>query len=290
MSSPPACAIFAETRATAQALGVELTSALGVAAALAPVGATGVRLSALGAAGEVAEVRARARAVLGGRADWAVAPALPACAVLVSDMDSTVIGQECIDELAAMAGLRDQIAPITAAAMAGELDFAQALQARVKALAGLEVSALQACLDARVRLNPGAAALVARLSAQGALTALVSGGFTFFTERVAAAAGFTRHFGNTLEIADGRLTGGLSGAILGAEEKRDLLAALCAEVGAPTQAALALGDGANDALMIQAAGLGLAYRAKPGLRACAHGEINHGDLTRAADLWSALAG
>ena len=199
--------------------------------------------------------------------------------LLVADMDSTIIGVECIDELADFAGLKAEVATITEAAMRGELDFESALIARVKLLEGLPAATLEACYAERVRLNPGAATLVRTMRALGAATALVSGGFSFFTERVAAAAGFAHHQANRLVIADGRLTGEVARPILGREAKLAALEAEAAAAGIGPEAAVAVGDGANDADMVQAAGLGVAYHAKPALDAVADARLRHSDLT-----------
>lgn len=199
--------------------------------------------------------------------------------VFIADMDSTMIGVECIDELADFAGVKPYVAAITERAMRGELDFEQAIHERVGLLRDLPVSVLQTCYDERVRLNPGARDLVQAMNAAGARTALVSGGFTFFTERVAAAAGFQMHRANTLEQADGRLTGKVVLPVLGQQAKADTLDALCAEQGVSAHAVAAIGDGANDLSMIRKAGLGIAYRAKPALRAEADAILDHSDLT-----------
>ena len=197
--------------------------------------------------------------------------------LLIADMDSTIIGVECIDELADFAGVKSQVAAITEAAMRGELDFEGALDARVALLAGLPERALQECYEARVRLNPGARVLVRTMAALGADTALVSGGFEVFSGRVAEAAGFARHQANRLEVEGGRLTGTVARPILGREAKRAALMALSAGFG--PGAAVAVGDGANDLDMVTAAGLGVAYRAKPALAAAADARLDHSDLT-----------
>jgi phosphoserine phosphatase len=199
--------------------------------------------------------------------------------LLIADMDSTIIGVECIDELADFAGLKAEVATITEAAMRGELDFEGALIARVKLLEGLPAATLEECYAERVRLNPGAATLVRTMRALGAATALVSGGFSFFTERVAAAAGFARHQANRLVIADGRLTGEVSRPILGREAKLAALKAEAAAAGIELGAAVAVGDGANDLDMVRAAGLGVAYHAKPALAEAADARLDHSDLT-----------
>ncbi len=204
--------------------------------------------------------------------------------LLVADMDSTMIQCECIDELADFAGLKAEVAAITEAAMRGELDFAAALDARVALLAGLDAGVIDRCLAERVRLTPGARTLVRTMRARGARCVLVSGGFTRFAEPVADQIGFDRAIANELQIADGRLTGAVARPIVDAATK---LATLWAEAGAlglnPAQT-LAVGDGANDLPMIRAAGLGVAYRAKPIVAAAAAARIDHGDLT--ALLWA----
>lgn len=200
-------------------------------------------------------------------------------ALLIADMDSTIIQQECIDEMADMLGLKPRIAAITERAMRGELPFEAALRERLGLLAGLEVSALQRVFDERVTLMPGAQTLIATMRAGGAFTALVSGGFSFFTSRVAAAVGFDVNRANELEIVEGRLTGGVVGPILGREAKLDALIHYRDARGLAADATLAVGDGANDLAMIGAAGLGVAYRAKPVVAAEADAGITHGDLT-----------
>lgn len=204
--------------------------------------------------------------------------------VLVADMDSTIISVECIDEIADMVGLKRQVAAITEAAMRGELDFEAALTARVALLKGLETAALERVHAERVRLNPGAATLARTMAARGAATALLSGGFTFFSRQVAAAAGFAEHCANTLEIRDGRLTGAVIPPIFGRAAKLAALQALCGQAGCAPAEALAVGDGANDLAMVAAAGLGVAYRAKPALAEAADARIDHADLTALLNL------
>ncbi|MGF1658423.1 MAG: phosphoserine phosphatase SerB [Rubrimonas sp.] len=199
--------------------------------------------------------------------------------LLLADMDSTIITVECIDEIADFAGVKPQVAAVTEAAMRGELDFDGALTERVALLAGLPEAALGQVWRERVRLSPGAATLVRTLGALGVETALVSGGFTFFTERVADAAGFASHRANRLEVAEGRLTGRVIPPILGREAKRERLAALCAELAIAPAQAVAIGDGANDLAMVEAAGLGVAYRAKPALAEAADARLDHSDLS-----------
>jgi phosphoserine phosphatase len=199
--------------------------------------------------------------------------------LLVADMDSTVIGQECIDELADFAGLKAEVAAITERAMRGEIEFAAALEARVALLADLDESVLQRVFDERVRLTPGATTLTATMRAGGAEYLLVSGGFTFFTGRVAALAGFDRTQANRLEIDAGRLTGRVAKPILGRDAKLAALVARRTELGLARADTLAMGDGANDLDMIREAGLGVAFRAKPIVAAQAHARIEQGDLT-----------
>ena len=199
--------------------------------------------------------------------------------LLIADMDSTIIGQECIDELADFAGLKAEIAAITEKAMRGELDFEAALTTRVRMLKGLSEDVLDECFRTRIRLNSGALELVATMNARGAATVLVSGGFTFFVERVARLAGFRRFRANELLIDNGRLTGEVSRPILGREAKESALRQYAKDAKVPLPATLAVGDGANDLDMIAAAGLGVAYRAKPRVAAAADAALRHADLT-----------
>ncbi|MEM7546531.1 MAG: phosphoserine phosphatase SerB [Pseudomonadota bacterium] len=199
--------------------------------------------------------------------------------LLICDMDSTIIPVECIDEIADFAGVKDRVAAITERAMLGELDFEAALRERVALLEGLSEATLQTVYDERVTLNPGASEMVQTMAAGGALTALVSGGFDFFTERVAAAAGFQHHQANRLLVADGRLTGLPGDPILGRAAKLEALQRLSASIDAGPLDAVAVGDGANDLAMIEAAGLGVAYRAKPAVAARSDAQLNHSDLS-----------
>jgi len=198
--------------------------------------------------------------------------------LFVSDMDSTMIGQECIDELADFAGLKDQVAAITERAMQGELDFESALRERVGLLTGLDEGAIIRCLDDRIRPTQGAGALVATLKARGCRTVLVTGGFHHFADVVGEMLGFERVVGNRLEVAGGALTGGLIGAISGSATKE---AVLREELGLLGQHAVSMGagDGANDIPMLQAATYGVAYRAKPKAREAANSWVERGDLT-----------
>ncbi|HEY4250757.1 MAG TPA: phosphoserine phosphatase SerB [Roseomonas sp.] len=197
--------------------------------------------------------------------------------LLVADMDSTIVTSETLDELAAHAGLKEQIAEITRRSMNGELDFAAALRERVGMLKGLPVDALERTWEATA-LMPGAATLVATMRARGAFCCLASGGFTFFTGRVAALIGFDLHVSNILLEADGKLAGTVAEPIFDRDSKLTTLKRLAAEQGLPLAATLAVGDGANDLAMIQAAGLGVAYHAKPIVAAAARARVNHTDL------------
>jgi len=199
--------------------------------------------------------------------------------LLVADMDSTIISGECIDEMAAVIGRKAEVAAITERAMSGEISFGQALRERARMLTGLAEADLQAVYDQRIHLNPGARELVGTMRAHGALTALVSGGFTFFTERVAAAAGFDHQQANQLHFVNGRLDGGVAQPILGPEEKLSALHAFTEQLNLKPTQTLAVGDGANDLAMVKAAGLGVAYHAKPVLARAAKARIEYGDLT-----------
>lgn len=198
--------------------------------------------------------------------------------LLIADMDSTMITVECIDELADYAGIKPQIAEITERAMRGELDFEGALHGRVALLKGLSDSAIDQCRDERVVIMPGAKALVRTMKARGARTLLVSGGFTRFTGPVAEEIGFDAAVANVLEIADGALLGTVQTPIVDAARKRAELEGAIAS-GIERALTMAVGDGANDIPMIEGAGLGIAYHAKPKTRAAAHAEIVHGDLS-----------
>jgi phosphoserine phosphatase len=199
--------------------------------------------------------------------------------LLIADMDSTIISCECLDELADMAGLKPKIAAITARAMNGEIEFAAALRERVKLLEGLNVKALERVYAERIRLNPGARALVATMHAEGARTLLVSGGFTYFTSRVAKDAGFDDHRANVL-LDDGlALTGFAQEPILGREAKLEALEQSVADLQIGHDNVLAVGDGANDLDMIRRAGLGVAFHAKPVVAEAANARIDHGDLS-----------
>ncbi len=205
-------------------------------------------------------------------------------ALMVADMDSTMIGQECIDELADFAGKKAEIAAITERAMHGELDFSEALDARVAALAGLAESVVSTCLAERIRLMPGAATLIATLRALGSRTVLVSGGFTVFTGPIAHRLGFDRQVANVLHMQNGALAGTVARPIVDSATKRAVLLAEAEALGVPLAATLAVGDGANDIPMLEAAGLGIAYHAKPRAAAAADAAIRFGNLTTL--LWA----
>ncbi|MXO93304.1 phosphoserine phosphatase SerB [Erythrobacter arachoides] len=198
--------------------------------------------------------------------------------VFVSDMDSTIIRQECIDELADYAGLRDAVSAITERAMRGELDFASALRERVALLAGLADDTIDRCLRERIQPTEGARALIDTLARNGCRTVLVTGGFHHFADPIAEQLGFDRVVANRLEVVGGRLTGRLVGAITDSLAKKQVLEEELAKKGA-TAIAMAAGDGANDVPMLEAATYGLAYHAKPQARAAANGWIDRGDLS-----------
>lgn len=202
--------------------------------------------------------------------------------LFVSDMDSTMIGQECIDELGDFAGLKEKIADITERAMQGELDFESALRERVGLLANLDEGAIATCLEERIVPMPGARTLVATLKKLGCRTVLVTGGFHHFADPVAETLGFERVVGNQLAVAEAKLTGGLIGGIVDSGVKKAVLLEELAALG--DVATLATGDGANDIPMIEVATYGIAYHAKPKARAAANGWIDHGDLTNVLKL------
>lgn len=214
--------------------------------------------------------------------DWALVPvAGRRKRLLIADMDSTIINVECLDELADFAGIKAEIAAITERAMRGELEFEPALRERVGKLKGLALEALQKTYDQRVRLNPGAATMVRTMAAHGARCVLVSGGFSFFTARVAEAAGFHADRANVLLDDGAALTGMVQEPILGRAAKLEALQQEAKAIGAGAGDALAIGDGANDLDMIKAAGLGVAYRAKPLVAAEADAKIDYMSLEAA---------
>ncbi len=199
--------------------------------------------------------------------------------LLIADMDSTMIGQECIDELAAEVGLKDEVSKITARAMNGEIAFEPALRERVALLKGLPVTVIDEVIRSRITLTPGGRELVATMRAKGGYAALVSGGFTLFTDPVAAMLGFDENRANALLHDNGVLTGEVAEPILGKQAKADALMRLTRERGITAADVLAVGDGANDLAMLQLAGSGVALHAKPSVAAQARIRIDHGDLT-----------
>lgn len=199
--------------------------------------------------------------------------------LLLADMDSTMIGQECIDELAAEVGLKDKVAAITARAMNGEIAFEPALRERVALLKGLPLSVVDEVIAKRITLTPGGRELITTMNAKGYYTALVSGGFTVFTSSIAAVLGFHENRANILIEENGLLTGRVAEPILGKQAKVDALNDICDKLGISTEDALAVGDGANDLGMLHLAGAGVALHAKPSVAAEAKMRIDHGDLT-----------
>src|SRR6185312_12285011 len=199
--------------------------------------------------------------------------------LFVADMDSTMIEQECVDELAAFAGLKEHVARITERAMRGEIEFPPALRERVALLKDLPATVVDDVLQKHIRLMPGGPTLVMTMKKQGAYTCLVSGGFTLFTGKIAAKIGFDEHRGNRLVVEGGKLAGTVEEPILGSEAKLAALKELAAKLKIELADTLAVGDGANDLPMLRAAGFGVAYRAKPAVAAEAAARIEHGDLT-----------
>ena len=198
---------------------------------------------------------------------------------LIADMDSTMIGQECIDELAAEVGLKDKVAAITARAMNGEIEFEPALRERVALLKGLPVGVVDEVIAKRITLTPGGLELIATMKSKGGYTALVSGGFTVFTSRIAQTLGFDENRANLLIEENGRLAGKVAEPILGKQAKVDALLDICAKRGLSPQDVIAVGDGANDLGMLELAGTGVALHAKPSVAAQAKVRLDHADLT-----------
>ncbi|WP_443115044.1 phosphoserine phosphatase SerB [Herbaspirillum seropedicae] len=194
--------------------------------------------------------------------------------LVAMDMDSTLITIECIDEIADMQGLKPQVAEITEAAMRGEIEFNESLTRRVALLKGLDAGALQRVYDERLQLSPGAENMLKAVQAAGLKTLLVSGGFTFFTDRMKARLNLDYTHANTLEVVDGKLTGKVVGGIVNADEKRATVERVCREIGAEPAKAIVMGDGANDLRMMGISGLSVAFRAKPVVRAQASVGLN----------------
>jgi len=195
--------------------------------------------------------------------------------LLVTDMDSTLISIECIDEIADFINVKPQVSEITEAAMRGEIDFETSLRRRIALLTGLEENALEHVYNERLQLNPGAEQMLAGLKANAIKTTLVSGGFTYFTDKLKARLGLDYTLANTLEFENGKLTGEIHGNIVGAQAKADFLLQKCEELGIKPSQAIAMGDGANDLVMMKEAGLSIAYHAKPKVQAEAHTSLNH---------------
>ena len=195
--------------------------------------------------------------------------------LLVTDMDSTLINIECIDEIADYVNVKPQVSEITEAAMRGEINFETSLRRRIALLKGLKEDALVHVYEERLRPNPGAEQMIAGLKSRGIKIALVSGGFTYFTEKLKARLGLDYTLANTLEFENGSLTGEIHGRIIGAEAKAELLLEKCKELNIKPSQAVAMGDGANDLVMMKEAGLSIAYHAKPKVQAQAHSALNH---------------
>ena len=268
-------ALSADTLATAARLLVEAGARVGDPSWLAQNEAADIPFSAA----QPAPIAAAVRAGLEGQpVDVNAAPAEGRRKrLLIADMDSTIIIGESLDELAEHAGIRDRIAEITARAMRGELDFEGALKERVGMLKGLPASTIDTVV-AGLQLTPGAAELVATMKAAGAYCALVSGGFKPMTAAIRGRVGFDEDRSNTLHVADGVLAGTVGEPILGRDAKLATLRELCTGRGLALDAALAVGDGANDLAMLEAAGMGVAFRAKPAVRDAAGFRIEHADL------------
>ncbi len=209
---------------------------------------------------------------------------LAAFRLLAMDMDSTLITIECIDEIADFVGKKAEVAAVTAAAMRGEIDWPTSLRQRVAVLAGLDAKVLQTVYDERLQLTPGAETLVAAAQAAGVYTLLVSGGFTFFTERLQARLKLDAAFSNTLEIVDGKLTGRVVGALCDAQAKAQHVRDAAAKLGATRAQIIVIGDGANDLPMMREAGVSIAYKAKPAVQAEATHAINDGGLDEVLKL------
>ena len=238
-----------------------------------------IRMPVGGDFSPTAEMRGNMRRM---ETDFAVLPDMDfgELGLIVSDMDSTLITIECIDEIAACTGLKERVAEITERAMRGELDFEQSLRSRVALLAGLDERVLADVYENVLRLSPGAEFLLDECKAHGVKFMLVSGGFTFFTERLQQRLGFEYQHANILEIENGKLTGRLKGRIIDAQAKADLLREYRDRLGLQPHQVLAMGDGANDIPMLKEAGVGVAYRAKPKAQAVADACINFGGLER----------
>lgn len=267
-----------------QGPGADASTLKTIAALAAPARITALSPQALrceeaAATPEVVEAVQAAALAVGVDATF-IAPGrtLADFSLVAMDMDSTLITIECIDEIADMQGLKAEVSEITEAAMRGELDFSASLTRRVALLKGLDAAALERVYDERLRLSMGAENMLAAVRAAGLKTLLVSGGFTFFTERLRARLGLDYTHANVLEVEDGRLTGRVVGGIVDAEEKMRTVARVCAELGVDTRRAIVMGDGANDLKMMGISGLSVAFRAKPVVRAQADVALNFSGL------------
>lgn len=255
--------------------------------AIKPQGMQAIRCSAIRATSLPDNIL---QALRNEQLDWGLVPAakqLASFKLVVFDMDSTLINIECIDELADFAGRKTEVSEITEAAMRGELDYRESLQKRVAILEGLNARVLARVFSERLLLNPGARELLEALQNANIHTALLSGGFTYFTERLRIELGLDFATSNELEIVSGKLTGKVVGKIIDAQAKADTLTALMAEFGLRQDQVMAVGDGANDLLMMAAAGTSVAYHAKPATQAKATHAINHGGLDSILTLYPA---
>ncbi len=272
-----------ETPVLTDALVTMLAGALphaGTPRWLAPGMAADIPFVGVGDRADTAGILRRALSQAGVAADVIVQPiATRRKRLFLADMDSTMIGQECIDELADCVGLKDEVSRITERAMRGELAFEPALKERVALLAGLPVGIVDTIIGERITLTPGGRVLVATMRAHGGHTCLVSGGFTLFAGPVAAMIGFDESRANRLVVENGRLAGRVEEPILGREAKRLTLMELRSRLSLAPHETLAVGDGANDLAMLGEAGLGIAFRAKPAVAAAAHARLEHADLT-----------
>ncbi len=261
---------------------LQAISALSEAAGMVRLGDGAVRFEGASLNAEIASICEREKL------DYAQVPESARLAdfgLLVMDMDSTLISIECIDEIADMLGIKPEVAAITESAMRGEIDFAESLRRRVRLLEGLDESALSRVYDERLRLNPGAEIMLSKMKEKGIRTMLVSGGFTYFTERLKARLGLDYTASNTLEIVSGKLTGRVLGTIVDAQGKADWLNRARTELGLDRDQVIAMGDGANDLKMMAEAGTSIAYHAKPVVREKARYAISHCGLDALLNLF-----
>ncbi|GAA4029133.1 phosphoserine phosphatase SerB [Actimicrobium antarcticum] len=271
---------------TAERTTINSIAALAGATRIVPINATAFRCEGVTLTGDIKT--AVDQACLAAQLDYAFVEAglqLSDFRLLAMDMDSTLITIECIDEIADMQGLKPQVSAITEAAMRGEIEFNESLTRRVALLAGLDASALQRVFDERLQLSPGAENMLAAVKAAGLKTLLVSGGFTFFTDRIKQQLGLDYAHSNVLDIVDGKLTGRVIGGIVNADEKKLTVARICAELGTTPAAAIVMGDGANDLQMMGIGGMSVAFRAKPVVRAQADVALNFVGLDGVLNLF-----